>query len=95
LKCVLEKPQREGDATLLYPFDARVAWVASCHHRTSSRITWDLCSSDAVRLEPLFDDLVPMLSSDNRIPAESPCDFPWKWGQQRISKHRRCSFAEW
>lgn len=71
----VEKPQREGDATLLYPFDARVAWVAACHHRTSSRITWDLCSSDAVRLEPLFADLVPLLSADDRLPADPPVRF--------------------
>ena len=71
----LERAQREGDATLLFPFDARVAWVAACHHRTSSRITWDLGSSDAVRLEPLFEDLVPMFSSDSRIPAEGPLRF--------------------
>ena len=65
----VEKPRREGDATLLYPFDARVAWVAACYHRTSSRITWDLWSSNAVRLEPLFDDLLPSLSADERLPA--------------------------
>jgi putative N6-adenine-specific DNA methylase len=65
----LEKPRREGEATLLYPFDARVAWVAACYHRTSSRISWDLCSSPAVRLEPLFDDLLPALLSDIRLPA--------------------------
>lgn len=65
----LEKPKREGDATLLYPFDARVAWVTTCHHRTSSQISWDLWSSAAVRLEPLFDDLLPALSSDERLPA--------------------------
>jgi putative N6-adenine-specific DNA methylase len=64
----LEKPKREGEATLLYPFEAHVAWVAACYHRTSSRISWDLCSSDAVRLEPLFADLVPALSADNRLP---------------------------
>src|SRR4051812_39423163 len=64
----LEKPKREGEATLLYPFDAPVAWVAACYHRTSSRISWDLCSSDAVRLEPLFAELVPALSSDGRLP---------------------------
>jgi putative N6-adenine-specific DNA methylase len=63
-----EKPKREGEATLLYPFDARVAWVAACYHRTSSRISWDLCSSGAVRLEPLFADLVLTLSSDDRLP---------------------------
>jgi putative N6-adenine-specific DNA methylase len=64
----VEKPRREGEATLLYCFDARIAWVAACHHRTSSRISWDLCSSAAVRLEPLFDDLRPALSSDDRLP---------------------------
>src|SRR5438046_9361691 len=63
----LGKPRREGEATLLYPFDAQVAWVAACYHRTSSRISWDLCSSDAVRLEPLFADLVPALSPDDRL----------------------------
>jgi len=64
----LDRPTREGEETLLYPFDARVAWVAACHHRTSSRISWDLCSSPAVRLEPLFADLLPALSSDDRLP---------------------------
>jgi putative N6-adenine-specific DNA methylase len=64
----LEKPKREGEATLLYPFDARVAWVAACYHRTSSRISWDLCSSGAVRLEPLFADIVATLSLDERLP---------------------------
>jgi putative N6-adenine-specific DNA methylase len=63
------KPKREGEATLLYPFDPRVAWVAGCYHRTSSRVSWDLCSSAAVRLEPLFDDLLPALSSDDRLPG--------------------------
>jgi putative N6-adenine-specific DNA methylase len=63
------KPRREGDATLLYPFDPRIAWVAACHHRTSSRISWDLVSSPAVRLEPLFDDLLPALKADDRLPA--------------------------
>src|SRR4030095_2582671 len=67
----VEKPKREGESTLLYPFDARLAWVAACYHRTSSRISWDLWSSDAVRLEPLFDDLLPALLSDDRLPGEN------------------------
>ena len=67
----VDKPRREGESTLLYPFDARLAWVAGCYHRTSSRISWDLWSSDAVRLEPLFDDLLPALLSDDRLPAEN------------------------
>src|SRR5437588_1059723 len=65
----MEKPRREGEATLLYPFDARIAWVAACHHRTSSRISWDLFSSPAVRLEPLFAELLPALTVDDRLPA--------------------------
>src|SRR3954447_60344 len=71
----VEKPKREGEETLLYPFEASIAWVAACHHRTSSRISWDLCSSTAVRLEPLFDDLLPALSSDDRLPGGAPLRF--------------------
>ncbi len=67
----VEKPKREGEETLLYPFDAGAAWVAACHHRTSSRISWDLWSSAAVRLEPLFEDLLPALSSDDRLPGSA------------------------
>ena len=37
----LEKPKREEEATLLYPFEACIAWVAACYHRTSSRVSWD------------------------------------------------------
>src|SRR4051794_9152752 len=71
----VEKPKREGEATLLYPFEACVAWVATCYHRTSSRISWDLCSSTAVRLEPLFDDLLAALLSDDRLPDGAPLRF--------------------
>lgn len=63
------KPRREGEATLLYPFDARMSWVAACHHRTSSRISWDLFATDAVRLEPLFEELLPALAADDRLPG--------------------------
>lgn len=68
-------PRREGEATLLYPFDARMAWVAACHHRTSSRISWDLFSSTAVRLEPLFEGLLPALRADERLPASEHLRF--------------------
>jgi 23S rRNA G2445 N2-methylase RlmL len=74
------KPKREGDATLLYPFDARIAWVAACHHRTSSRISWDLFSTPAVRLEPLFAELVPALRSDDRLPAAKTLRFSVELG---------------
>ena len=62
-------PRREGDATLLYPFDPRIAWVAGCHHRTSSRISWDLFSSKAIRLEPLYEELLPAMRAEERLPA--------------------------
>ena len=71
----LPKPKREGEATLLYPFDARIAWVAACHHRTASRISWDLFSSPAVRLEPLFEELLPGLTADDRLPAAARLRF--------------------
>jgi putative N6-adenine-specific DNA methylase len=71
----VEKPRREGDATLLYPFDPRIAWVAACYHRTSSRISWDLFSSEAVRLEPLFDELLPALKDDDRLPRAKTLRF--------------------
>ena len=71
----VEKPKREGDSTLLYPFDPRIAWVAACHHRTSSRIAWDLFSSEAVRLEPLFEELLPALKGDDRLPRAKTLRF--------------------
>ena len=71
----LPKPRREGESTLLYPFDARISWVAACHHRTSSRLSWDLFSSTAVRLEPLFEALLPALQSDDRLPAATTLRF--------------------
>lgn len=70
----LPKPVREGDATLLYPFDARVAWVAACFHRTSSRVGWELWASEATRLEPLYDDLLPLIEDDDRL--DPPRDAP-------------------
>ena len=62
-------PKREGDGTLLYPFDPQIAWVVACYHRTSSRVSWDLFSSRAVRLEPLFEELRPALEADDRLPV--------------------------
>jgi len=62
------KPARQGSMALRYPFDAAMAWVAACYHRSSSRIGWELASSPAVRLEPLVADLVPLLAKDDRLP---------------------------
>ncbi len=71
----LPKLKREGESTLLCPFDARISWVAACHHRTSSRISWDLFSTTAVRLEPLFEELLPALQSDDRLPKAKTLRF--------------------
>jgi 23S rRNA G2445 N2-methylase RlmL len=60
-------PRRDGEAMLVYPFGAEMAWVAACYHRTSSRVLWDLVSSPAVRLEPLVADLAPLLVEDERL----------------------------
>src|SRR5688572_17105542 len=68
-------PKREGEATLLYPFEPRIAWVAACHHRTSSRVSWDLFSSAAVRLEPLFEELLAALQADERLPGTKTLRF--------------------
>jgi putative N6-adenine-specific DNA methylase len=38
-------------------------------------VSWDLCSSPAVRLEPLFDDLLPALSADDRLPGGASLRF--------------------
>jgi hypothetical protein len=89
----VEKPKREGEATLLYPFEAHVAWVAACYHRTASRISWDLCSSDAVRLEPLFADLVPLLSSDDRLPKARHLRFSVEVGPLQDFEASRCNSA--
>lgn len=70
-RVLVPKPRREGDATLLFPFTREIAWTAACWHRTSSRIAWELWSSPADRLEPLFADLVPLVAADSRLdPAE-------------------------
>jgi putative N6-adenine-specific DNA methylase len=64
----VSKPARQGSMALRYAFDPAIAWVAACYHRSSSRIGWELASSPAVRLEPLVDDLVPLLAADDRLP---------------------------
>ncbi|HVU04879.1 MAG TPA: hypothetical protein VHE30_24180 [Polyangiaceae bacterium] len=67
----LPEPKKEGPGAVSYPFDARVAWVAVNHHRTSARVEWALYRSSATRLEPLYDDLVRAVSEDARPWAES------------------------
>ena len=67
----LPAPRRDGETALLYPFDPKIAWVVACHHRTSSRLTWDWFSSEAIRLEPLYAELAPALLADERLPIKN------------------------
>ena len=58
----LAQPQKAGGATLSYPFDPELARVAVCYHRTSARVLWEVMSSRAARLEPLYDDLLGQMA---------------------------------
>ncbi len=62
----LPEPAKEGEGALVYPFDLRTAAVAVRYHRTASRILWTLYQSRAVRLEPLYDDLLACVSQETR-----------------------------
>ena len=70
------KPARPGSAILVYPWDVELAWVAAAYHRTSARVLWDLWSSRAVRLEPLYDEVREQVAGDDRR---------WCWSGARIS----------
>jgi len=60
------RPKRNGDSTLVYPFDPELAWMAVTHLRTASRALWALYSSGSMRLEPLYEELVDWVATDNR-----------------------------
>ena len=53
----LPDPKKEGTGQLLYPFTPELAHLAVHHHRTCARVFWDLYTSQASRLEPLYDEL--------------------------------------
>ncbi|MEM7244600.1 MAG: hypothetical protein AAF533_04615 [Acidobacteriota bacterium] len=76
----LGKPGRQGSSNLLFPFDARAAWVAACYHRSCSAVGWEIASSPASRLEPLHEQLVELLSRDERLDT---------WGEVRLSVNVR------
>jgi len=60
----LSEPQKAGPGALLYPFEPRLARLAAFYHRTSVRVLWDVLETSANRLEPLFDDVVALVSAD-------------------------------
>lgn len=74
------KPERPASATLVYPWDVELAWVAAAYHRTSARVLWDLWSSPATRLEPLYAELRAQVAADARR---------WAWPGARISVDAR------
>jgi 23S rRNA G2445 N2-methylase RlmL len=57
----LPAPKKEGQGTLVYPFDLPTAALAVRYHRTCSRVLWSLFGSRAARLEPLYDDFLANL----------------------------------
>ncbi len=68
LKRRLPKPPRkEGLGQLVLPFDAEIAWAATTYMRTPTRVLWDICRSNAQRLEPLYDDVLNDLLEDRRV----------------------------
>jgi 23S rRNA G2445 N2-methylase RlmL len=62
----LPEPVKEGQGAVSYPFDLRTAAVAVMHHRTASRVYWNLYRSRAERLEPLYDDLCAAIAAEDR-----------------------------
>jgi 23S rRNA G2445 N2-methylase RlmL len=58
------EPRKAGPGALVYPFDVRLARLAALYHRTSVRVLWDVLETPAVRLEPLFADVVALVSQD-------------------------------
>lgn len=59
-------PLKSGPGGLLYPFAPDLAKVAVNYHRSSARVLWDLYSSEATRLEPLFEGLLGLVAEDER-----------------------------
>jgi 23S rRNA G2445 N2-methylase RlmL len=62
-----ENPRRDGTGQLVYPWDAEVAAAALTYHRTSTRVVRDLYASGARRLEPLYEELVEDVRTDERV----------------------------
>lgn len=54
--------ERLGPGSVAYPFDRRMAEVAVRYHRTSARVLWQVMSSRANKLEPLYTDLLAAMT---------------------------------
>jgi 23S rRNA G2445 N2-methylase RlmL len=60
------EPRKAGTGTLVYPFEPGLAVVAATYLRTATRALWDLYTSSARRLEPLYSDLLGDIAADER-----------------------------
>lgn len=69
-------PERLGAGSIAYPFDRRIAQVAVRYHRTSARVLWQVMTSSAARLEPLYADLLGAMSKQPQS---------WFWDGATIS----------
>ena len=76
----LPRPKKQGDGVVWFPFDERLAVLAARFHRTSSRVVWDLYSSSATRLEPLYAEIRELAAADER---------DWTRGRSRFSLRPR------
>lgn len=74
------EPHKAGTGVLVYPFDPGLAAVAVEYHRTATRVLWDLFSSEATRLEPLYDEITADMRQDRRA---------WVWDGASISVRAR------
>ncbi len=84
----LATPDKMGTGALIYPFSPALARVVVTYQRTCARAFWDVVASRAERLEPLYDDVLAVLSRDDDLRA-------WVWDGARISveAHDVRSFA--
>jgi 23S rRNA G2445 N2-methylase RlmL len=79
-------PVKDGPGSVCYPFDPRMARVAAEYHRTSARVLWQVLSSRAGRLEPLYADLRAQM-------AASRPDWFWPGATFSVSAHHVEAFA--
>lgn len=57
----LPEPRKDGLGAIVYPFEPRLARLATFYHRTSARVLWDIIETTAQRLEPLFEDVLSVV----------------------------------
>jgi putative N6-adenine-specific DNA methylase len=82
----LPEPRKDGLGALVYPFEPRLARLATFYHRTCARVLWDVMETSAPRLEPLFEDVVETL----REPVKR---FLWDGARISVYAHGVEAFA--